>query len=209
MTVTVTHKFRSEKADSTDASLIRPSNWNDSHTITMASQKILGRVAVGEGPVEELAIGTGLSIAGGSLSVVGGDAATLGGSLPAYYMDIISRLGYRPVRSAIGAMAISWNGINPIFQLDAVSKELAWKSDVDVVAGNTNGAYVTALAAFSGLRTTAAVLHQQSEFTTAGDGRVLTGIARVAGDAGGVIGMYSSQLQGFSPSRGWVPAFTM
>lgn len=34
MSLTVTHSFTSTKADSTDATLINPSNWNDEHVIT-------------------------------------------------------------------------------------------------------------------------------------------------------------------------------
>ncbi len=34
MSLTITHKFVSAKADSTDVSLINPSNWNDTHEIT-------------------------------------------------------------------------------------------------------------------------------------------------------------------------------
>lgn len=54
MAIAVKHKFVSAKGDGADATLVRPSNWNDSHNITMATSKILGRLTVGAGDAEEL-----------------------------------------------------------------------------------------------------------------------------------------------------------
>lgn len=55
MTVSLKHAFESAKADSSDASLIRPSNWNAEHVLTMDTARILGRTTAGAGSVEELA----------------------------------------------------------------------------------------------------------------------------------------------------------
>lgn len=38
MSIAVSHKFHSAKADSSDATLINPSNWNDTHTVTNNSK---------------------------------------------------------------------------------------------------------------------------------------------------------------------------
>lgn len=54
MTVSLKHKFESEVADGDDDSLIRPSNWNDEHDLTMATGRILGRTTEDAGAVEEL-----------------------------------------------------------------------------------------------------------------------------------------------------------
>lgn len=55
--VAVKHKFNAAKTDGTDTTLIQPSNWNDGHDITVsATGKVLGRVSVGAGPVEEIDI---------------------------------------------------------------------------------------------------------------------------------------------------------
>ncbi|MCB2019807.1 MAG: tail fiber protein, partial [Burkholderiaceae bacterium] len=50
----IKHNFISAKADGSDASLIRPSNWNEDHVITMATGKVLGRVTAGDGTAEEV-----------------------------------------------------------------------------------------------------------------------------------------------------------
>lgn len=54
MTIAITHKFVSAKGDGTDTTLVRPSNWNDTHTIQCASGIVLGRQSAGTGNAEEL-----------------------------------------------------------------------------------------------------------------------------------------------------------
>jgi microcystin-dependent protein len=49
-----THTFVSAKADGTDNTLVKPSNWNEDHTLVMDSGKILGRQTAGNGAVEQL-----------------------------------------------------------------------------------------------------------------------------------------------------------
>ena len=68
MTLSITHKFVSSKGDSPDTTLVNPSNWNDTHTITMASGTVLGRFDIGSGAAEEISIGRDLSITGGVLA---------------------------------------------------------------------------------------------------------------------------------------------
>lgn len=68
MTVSLTHTFVSAVADEGDSSLVRPSNWNAEHTFLMASARLLGRTTAAAGAVEELTVGSGLSLAGGSLT---------------------------------------------------------------------------------------------------------------------------------------------
>ena len=69
MTVSLKHTFQSAKTDSTDASLIQPSNWNDEHQLTLSTDKVLGRATAGTGAAEEISIGTALSLSGGTLAV--------------------------------------------------------------------------------------------------------------------------------------------
>ena len=68
MAITVTHPFVSAKADDVDATLVRPSNWNANHTITMATNKLLGRGTAAAGAVEEITLGTNLSFSGTTLN---------------------------------------------------------------------------------------------------------------------------------------------
>lgn len=47
MTVSLKHAFTSNVADSGDATLVQPSNWNAEHTLTAAENTILGAVTAG------------------------------------------------------------------------------------------------------------------------------------------------------------------
>jgi microcystin-dependent protein len=54
MTIQIKHAFTSAKGDGTDATLVRPSNWNAAHTTSMATANLLGRLTAGAGSFEEL-----------------------------------------------------------------------------------------------------------------------------------------------------------
>jgi hypothetical protein len=54
MAISITHPFVSAKGDGTDATLVRPSNWNAAHTTSMATGKLIGRATAGAGVFEEL-----------------------------------------------------------------------------------------------------------------------------------------------------------
>ena len=58
MTITVNHKFVSAKGDGTDATVVRPSNWNDSHDIKLAANSMIGRKTAGPGLAEEIPAST-------------------------------------------------------------------------------------------------------------------------------------------------------
>ena len=49
MTLEIKHPFVNLKADGVDTTVVRPSDWNDTHDITMAACKILGRDTSGAG----------------------------------------------------------------------------------------------------------------------------------------------------------------
>jgi len=48
---------------------IHKAEWNANHTLTLATERLLGRTTGGSGAVEEISAGTGLSLSSGSLSV--------------------------------------------------------------------------------------------------------------------------------------------
>lgn len=50
---------------------VQPSDWNDQHNLTMATNNILGRASAGTGAVEEIGVGSGLSLVGGQLVSTG------------------------------------------------------------------------------------------------------------------------------------------
>ena len=81
MTVSLKHTFQSAKADSSDVTIVQPSNWNEEHELTLATNKVLGRATAGTGAAEELSIGTALSISGGTLAVTTVPAANGGTGL--------------------------------------------------------------------------------------------------------------------------------
>ena len=68
MAVSLKHSFTSGKADGPDATLVQPSNWNAEHVLTQATGRLLGRTSSGAGATEEIAVGTGLTLAGGTLA---------------------------------------------------------------------------------------------------------------------------------------------
>jgi hypothetical protein len=58
MAIELKHKFVSTKPDGGDATLVKPSNWNDGHDLLVASGTVLGRTTAGVGQAEELDITT-------------------------------------------------------------------------------------------------------------------------------------------------------
>ena len=67
MTISLKHKFQSAKSDGSDSSLVKPSNWNDEHDLTLASGRVLGRTSSGAGAAEELDAATVRTFLGGRL----------------------------------------------------------------------------------------------------------------------------------------------
>jgi len=81
MTVSLKHIFQSANPDGPDSSQVQPSNWNEEHELTLATNKVLGRATAGTGAAEELSVGTALSVSGGTLAVTTVPAANGGTGL--------------------------------------------------------------------------------------------------------------------------------
>lgn len=62
MTLSIKHKFVSPKADGGDTTIVRPSNWNDSHNILLAAKRLIGRALATDGDAEEIIVGTSLTL---------------------------------------------------------------------------------------------------------------------------------------------------
>lgn len=78
MTLAITHDFVSPVTDLGDPNAVGPDEWNAAHTITMAADRILGRLSTA-GAVQELTaaqVKTLLAIAPGDLSGLGAGVAT-------------------------------------------------------------------------------------------------------------------------------------
>jgi microcystin-dependent protein len=56
MTIAIKHAFVSLKGDGTDATQVQPSNWNATHSTSMATGNLLGRLSAGAGVFEEIPI---------------------------------------------------------------------------------------------------------------------------------------------------------
>lgn len=54
MTISIKHKFVNPKWNTADTTVTRAADWNDEHEITLAQNRVLGRVSAGNGPVEEI-----------------------------------------------------------------------------------------------------------------------------------------------------------
>lgn len=72
MAIAITHAFVSGKADPPDASLIKPSNWNANHTLTMGTGKLVGRTTAASGAAEEISVGGALTFTAQTLSLPAG-----------------------------------------------------------------------------------------------------------------------------------------
>jgi hypothetical protein len=79
MTVSLKHKFTSSVPDDADTSIVRPSNWNDEHDLTLATSRLLGRTTSGTGSAEEISVSGELSLTAGALST-SANVVTLTGS---------------------------------------------------------------------------------------------------------------------------------
>lgn len=62
---------------------VRKEEWNAEHVLAMATARLLGRTTAGTGAAEEIAVGTGLSLAAGSLSVAAATYQPLDAALTA------------------------------------------------------------------------------------------------------------------------------
>lgn len=80
MPISLKHQFTSLKGDGPDNTLVQPSNWNQEHVLTQATNRLLGRTTAGTGPTEEISVGSGLSLSSGSLSAAPTNLSVTGGT---------------------------------------------------------------------------------------------------------------------------------
>lgn len=73
MSITIKHPKVLSQADGTDNTVMRPSDFNANHELLMATAKLLGRGSADVGLVEEISLGTNLSLSGNTLNATGGD----------------------------------------------------------------------------------------------------------------------------------------
>lgn len=67
MSVSLKHSFASAKSDGGDATLVQPSDWNAEHALSIANARLLGNTT-GSAGIEEISVGSGLTLSSGTLS---------------------------------------------------------------------------------------------------------------------------------------------
>jgi hypothetical protein len=117
MTVSLKHTFTSPKDDSADPTVVQPSNWNEEHELTLATDKLLGRATAGTGAAEEIGIGTALSVSGGTLAVTnvpvangGTGASTLTGYVKGNGTSAFTAAATVPASDVSGVLAVANGG---------------------------------------------------------------------------------------------------
>ena len=117
MTVSLKHTFTSPKDDSADPTVVQPSNWNEEHELTLATDKLLGRATAGTGAAEEIGIGTALSVSGGTLAVTnvpvangGTGASTLTGYVKGNGTSAFTAAASVPVGDISGTLPVASGG---------------------------------------------------------------------------------------------------
>lgn len=68
MAVSLKHTTQAVGTDAGNGE-IGKNQWNEEHTLTLATGKLLGRSTAGDGAAEEVSVGTGLTLAAGSLGL--------------------------------------------------------------------------------------------------------------------------------------------
>jgi microcystin-dependent protein len=144
---TIFHKFVSGKADGTDATVVRPSNWNDDHDVTFETDgnTILGRQAGAAGPVQALTLGGEFTITGGVISVVsafpigvildyGGSSAPNGWLM--CYGQLVLRADFPDLFDVIGEHFGAGDGFSTFGIPDARGRVLAGRDGMGGVAAN-------------------------------------------------------------------------
>jgi len=82
MVISTKHKFVSPKPDGADATIVRATNWNDEHAITMATARLMGRATAGAGAVEEISLSADLAFSGTVLGLSPALSASIAGKVP-------------------------------------------------------------------------------------------------------------------------------
>lgn len=168
MTISVKHKFTSAKSDSADTSLIRPSNWNDEHDLTLATDRLLGRDTAAAGAVEEISVAGGLEFTGtGGIqrSALTGDVtASAGSNTTTIANDAVTYAKIQNVSTNDRILGRSTAGAGDIEEITCTAAGRAILDDLDAAAQRTTlglvigtnvQAYDAELAAIAGLTSAA------------------------------------------------------
>lgn len=123
----ITHPFVSVKGDGPDSTRVRPSNWNEPHTVTAtAGPSFIGRTAAGPGPMTEIPLAQVLPL--GVILPYGGTAAPTGWLLG--FGQLISRATYANLFTVFGTTFGAGDGVTTFAMPDMRGVVPAGKSDM-------------------------------------------------------------------------------
>jgi hypothetical protein len=159
MAVSVTHTFVSPVTDAGSADEVGPDEWNATHTVTLGTDKLLGRDTAGSGAVEEIGLTSPLAFDGAgnitasaadlltAIKTVDGsgsglDADTLDGTeLTALLTEAEAAAAYQP----LDADLTSWAGVTRAAGFDTFVATPSSANLISLVTGETGtGALVFA-----------------------------------------------------------------
>jgi len=229
MSIKTAHKFVSQKPDSVDDTIIRPSNWNDNHVITLLSGKLMGRQSPGEGPVEEINISQFATEANAiirqnaALDAASAAQNTANAALPKVGGNLTGPLviGFNsPYFDIVYGGVIRWrviidNSRNFIFRDgDTGDNKIYFGSEGSIYSKQMGDLYTfiraqalefanNRVAAMAIRRTGQSYVNQGGGYVTP-DGAVVTGYNRGGTNSGDMAGVYFHYLQMYDPVRGWV-----
>lgn len=127
MTFTVKHAFQSAKADGVDATVVRPSDWNDDHDIELSGPGVIGRTAAGAGAATHVPFSYFAVPAGAGMDFWG--SVVPDGYLLAYG-QAVSRTTYADLFAAIGVQYGSGDGSTTFNLPDKRGRVTAGKDDM-------------------------------------------------------------------------------
>ena len=154
--------------------------------LTMATARLLGRTTAGSGAVEEITVGTGLSLSGGSLvnsapdqtvTLTGGTAISISGSYPSF---TITNTAPDQIVSLTGAGTTVVTGTYPNFTITSNDQYTGTVTSVAASGGTTGLSFTGSPITTSGTLTlggTLVVANGGTGATTAADARTNLGAA--------------------------------
>jgi len=138
MTISVKHKFTSAKSDSADTSLVRPSNWNDEHDLTLETDRLLGRDTASSGAVEEITVSGGLEFTGSGgiqRSALTGDVtASAGSGTTTIANDAVTYAKMQNASTSDVVLGRASAGVGEIEEIACTAAGRALLDDVDAAA---------------------------------------------------------------------------